>query len=164
MPSKLSENAGLLQVLLPLRSSTLAKVSKLAIELHQAVHVMPELWCLTVWNLREDTGCGVVCLNDDMLVELSGVHAKRGVESISLMVIEVHGDIDRQAEKLAPLAGLPVIGHGWLCLQDCSEEITMPVLVLAPVLKVLKHGIQLAIWVALQVSVDADVPPVANLL
>lgn len=76
--------------------------------------------------LRENTGCGVVCLNYDMLVELSGVHAKGGVESISLVVIEVHGDVDRQAEELAPLAGLPVIGHGWLCLQDCSEEITMP--------------------------------------
>lgn len=53
VPSKLSEKASLLQVLLPLRSSTLAKVSKLAIELHQAIHVMPELWCLTVWDLQQ---------------------------------------------------------------------------------------------------------------
>ena len=26
--------------------------------------------------LREDAGCGVVCLYDDMLIELSGVHAQ----------------------------------------------------------------------------------------
>ena len=76
--------------------------------------------------LREDTGCGVVGLNDDMLVELSGVHAKGGVKRISLVVVEVHSDVDRQTEELAPLTGLPIIGHGWLCLQDCSEEITMP--------------------------------------
>ena len=54
--------------------------------------------------LREDAGSGVVCLYDDMLVELSGVHAQRGVEGISLMVIQIHGDIHRQAEEFAPLA------------------------------------------------------------
>lgn len=38
-----------------------------------------------------------------------------------------------------------------------------PVLILTPVLKVLKHRVQLAVWVALQVPVDADVAPVPNL-
>ena len=37
-------------------------------------------------------------------------------------------------------------------------------LVLAPVLEVLKHGVELVVGVALQVAVDADVAPVANLL
>ena len=39
----------------------------------------------------------------------------------------------------------------------------MSVFVLAPVLKVLKEGVELVVRVPLQVAVDADVPPVANL-
>ena len=39
----------------------------------------------------------------------------------------------------------------------------MAVLILAPVLKVLEEGVDLVVGVALQVPVDADVPPVANL-
>lgn len=61
--------------------------------------------------LREDASRSIVCLNDDMLVELSGIHAQRRVEGISLMIIQVHGDIYRQAKELAPLTGLPVIDH-----------------------------------------------------
>lgn len=38
-----------------------------------------------------------------------------------------------------------------------------PVFILTPVLKVLKHRVQLAVWVTLQVPVDADVAPVPNL-
>jgi hypothetical protein len=34
----------------------------------------------------------------------------------------------------------------------------VPVLVLAPVLEVLKHGVQLVVGVALQVAVHGDVP------
>ena len=108
------------------------------------------------------------------------------------MVIQIHGDIYRQAEEFAPLARLPVINHGWLCLQDSSEEVSVPatsiatvqsqprstsrhtteqnkqqshipVFVLAPVLKVFKHWVQLAVWITLQVPVDADVAPVTNL-
>ena len=40
----------------------------------------------------------------------------------------------------------------------------LPVFILTPVLKILEHGIQLAVWVALQMPVYADVPPVPNLL
>jgi hypothetical protein len=39
-----------------------------------------------------------------------------------------------------------------------------PALVLAPSLKVLEQGVELALWVALQVAVDGDVAPVADLL
>lgn len=76
--------------------------------------------------LWEDASCGVVCLNDDMLVELRSVQAKGGVESITLMVIEVHGYIYREAEEFAPLPGLPIVGHCRLCLQDGCEEVAMP--------------------------------------
>ena len=37
--------------------------------------------------LWKDTRCGVVRLDDDMLVELGGVHAQGGVEGVSLVVI-----------------------------------------------------------------------------
>lgn len=33
-------------------------------------------WALQIAYLREDAGSGVVCLYDDMLVELGGVHAQ----------------------------------------------------------------------------------------
>ena len=39
----------------------------------------------------------------------------------------------------------------------------MAVLILAPILKVLKERVELVVWVALQMPVDADVPPVADL-
>ncbi len=39
----------------------------------------------------------------------------------------------------------------------------MTVLVLAPVLKVLEQGVDLVVRVPLQMPVDADVPPVADL-
>lgn len=39
----------------------------------------------------------------------------------------------------------------------------MPVLILAPVLKILENGIQLELRVSLQMPVDGDVPPVPNL-
>jgi hypothetical protein len=49
-------------------------------------------------------------------------------------------------------------------LEDGAEEVAVPVLVLAPVLKVLEQRVQLVVGVALQVAVDGDVAPVANLL
>lgn len=39
----------------------------------------------------------------------------------------------------------------------------MSVLILAPVLKIFKEGVQLVVWISLQVTVYADVSPVANL-
>ena len=53
--------------------------------------------------------------------------------------------------------------HLWLRLEEGREEVAVAVLILAPVLKVLKERVDLVIWVALQMPVDADVPPVANL-
>lgn len=40
----------------------------------------------------------------------------------------------------------------------------MPILVLAPVLEVFKHGENLVIRVPLQMPINANVPPVANTL
>jgi hypothetical protein len=49
---------------------------------------------------------------------------------------------------------------GFYCLhthlEDGAEEVTVPVLVLAPVLKVLKQGVQLVVGVALQVPANRD--------
>ena len=57
----------------------------------------------------------------------------------------------------------PGAPHLRLRLQDGREEVAVAVLVLAPVLKVLKQRVQLVVRVALQVAVDADIPPVADL-
>ena len=40
----------------------------------------------------------------------------------------------------------------------------MPVLILAPVLEVLEDGVNLVLWVRLEVPEDGDVPPVPNFL
>lgn len=50
----------------------------------------------------EEAGCGVVGLDDDVLVELLGVQAQRLVEAAALVVVEVHGDVDGVAEEAAP--------------------------------------------------------------
>ena len=61
-----------------------------------------------------------------MLVELGGVEADAFIEGRPLVVVQVHGDVDGQAEELAPLAALPVIQELGLCLQDSAEEVTVP--------------------------------------
>lgn len=40
----------------------------------------------------------------------------------------------------------------------------MSVLILAPILEVLENGVALVLWILLQVPVNADVPPVTDLL
>lgn len=57
---------------------------------------------------------------------------------------------------------MPAMQHVLGTLQNKLQS-HIPVFVLAPVLEVLKHRIQLAVWVTLQVPVDADVAPVTNL-
>lgn len=72
-----------------------------------------------------------------MLVELSGVQTALLVEGRTLVVVQVHGDVDRVAEEAAPQLGVPTLQHLGLSLQHGGEEISVAVLVLAPVLKVL---------------------------
>lgn len=50
-----------------------------------------------------------------------------------------------------------------LRFEQRGHEISVPVLVLTPVLKVLEKGVELVVWIPLQVPVDANVPPVADL-
>lgn len=99
-----------------------------------------------------------------MLVELGSVQANRLVEGGAAVVVQVHGDVHRQAEEAGPQLGLPVVDQLGPGLQHSGEEVAVAVLVLAPVLKVLEQGVQLVVGVALQVAVNADVAPVANLL
>ena len=53
--------------------------------------------------------------------------------------------------------------HLRLRLEQCSHKVSVAILILAPVFKILKQGVQLIIWVPLKVAVDADVAPVTNL-
>ena len=119
---------------------------------------------LHIRYLWEDSLSGSIGLNNDVLVELSVFHTERLVKGCSLMVIQVHGDVHGQAEETRPHAGLEVIQELWTSLKDSSEEITVARFILAPVLKVLEHWIELVVWVSLQVSIDGNVSPVANLL
>lgn len=70
----------------------------------------------------------------------------------------------REAEETRPEFGLPVIEELRLCLHESREEISVSVLILAPVLKVLKDGVALELRVFFEVPVNGNVPPVTNLL
>jgi hypothetical protein len=80
------------------------------------------------------------------------------------VVVEVHGDVDGEAEEAAPQLGDPVVQQLGARLEHGRQEIAVAVLVLAPVLEVLEQRVDLVVRVALQVAVDADVAPVADLL
>lgn len=78
-----------------------------------------------------------------MHVELLGVEAKGFIEVRPLVVIEVHGNVDGQAEETCPQLGAPGGQELRVALQHGSEEVAMAVLVLAPVLKLLEDGVAL---------------------
>ena len=69
-----------------------------------------------------------------------------------------------QAEEAAPPLGLLVVEPLRVRLEHLGQEVAVAVLVLAPVLEVLKQRVELLVGVALQVAVDGDVAPVADLL
>jgi len=69
----------------------------------------------------------------------------------------------RKAEESSPQLGLPVIKELRLGFEQSREEVPVPVLILAPVLKVLEDGIDLELRVGLQMPVNGDVPPVSDL-
>jgi len=73
-------------------------------------------------------------------------------------------DTHGKAEEAGPKLGLPVIEELRLCLHKSREEITMSVLILAPVLEVLEDWVALVLRVLLQMPEDTNVPPVSNLL
>ena len=86
------------------------------------------LHVLEVWSSpggRGDTG--------EAPVELLGVEAERFVEGRALVVVKVHGDVNREAEEFGPGACLPVFHQLRPRLQDGREEVAMPVLVLLPI-------------------------------
>ncbi len=81
--------------------------------------MLPHLW--------EDALCAVVCLDDDMLVELLCVHAQRLVEGRALVVVEVHGDVHTQTEETAPQVGDSALEELGLGLEERGEEVTVSV-------------------------------------
>ncbi len=74
----------------------------------------------------------------------------------------------REAVQPGPQFGLPIVEKLRLGLQKCREEISIAVLILAPVLKVLwelvPRWVTWVLRVGLQISVDCDMPTVPNLL
>lgn len=76
------------------------------------------------------------------------------------------GNAHRETEESGPNLCLPVVGRDKLLLrlQESREEVTMAVLILAPVFEVLENGVQLLVGVLLQMAVNGDVTPISNLL
>lgn len=70
----------------------------------------------------------------------------------------------RKAEEARPQLCLPVIEELRLCFHQSREEITVAVLVLAPVLKVLENWITCVLRIGLEMPVYGNVPPVSNFL
>jgi hypothetical protein len=79
------------------------------------------------------------------------------------VIVQVHGDVHGQAKESTPQLGFRVVQEFRSRLQDGGKEVTVSVFVLAPVFKVLEDRVQLVVRVRLQVSVDGDVSPVADL-
>lgn len=123
-----------------------------------------ELGVVGVDDLGEDLRGGLVGLVDDVHVELRGVQAEGTVELLAGVVVQVHGHVHGQAEEARPELGLPVVDELGAGLEARGEEVTVTVLILAPVLEVLEDGIELVVGVRLEVAVDGDVTPVADLL
>lgn len=71
---------------------------------------------------------------------------------------------DRQAEEARPELGPPVLEVVGGALHDRRQKVAVAVLVLAPVLELLEDGVQLLVGVVLEIAVDGDVAPVADLL
>jgi len=70
----------------------------------------------------------------------------------------------RKAEEARPQLCLPVIEKLRLCFHQSREEITMAVLILAPVLEVLENRITYELRIGLEMPVYGNVPPVPNFL
>ena len=164
MRSEAREDRQLLQRLDKVGCIRRADGGKLLVQLHHLVASLEELGVLDVEHRGEDARRRLVRLDDDVLVELRRLQAHRLVERTALVVVEVHRHVDAEAEEAAPQLALPGVEELRLRLEERGEEVSVPRLVLAPVLEVLEHGVQLAVGVALQVAVDGDVSPVSDLL
>ena len=140
------------------------RLGQLLVHDDELVKVLLELRVVGVDDLGEDGRGGLVGLVDDVHVELGGVQADGLVELGAGVVVEVHGHVHGQAEEPGPQLGLKVVDELRPGLEARGEEVTVAVLVLAPVLEVLEDGVELVVGVGLEVAVDGDVPPVANLL
>ena len=140
------------------------RLGQLLVHDDELVEVLLELRVVGVDDLGEDGRGGLVGLVNDVHVELGGVQADGLVELGAGVVVEVHGHVHGQAEEPGPQLGLKVVDELGPGLEARGEEVTVAVLVLAPVLEVLENGVELVVGVGLEVAVDGDVPPVANLL
>ena len=135
----------------------------LLVRLQHAVQRRLESRIIRVNDLRENSRGRFVRLVNDVHVELGGVHAQRFVKFRSGVIVQVHGDVHGQAKESTPQLGFRVVQEFRPRFQDGGEEVAVSVFVLAPVFKVLEDRVQLIVRVRLQVSVDRDVSPVANL-
>ena len=140
------------------------RLGELLVHADELVEVHLKLGVVGVDDLGEDGRGGLVGLVDDVHVELGGVQADGLVELGAGVVVEVHGHVHGQAEEPGPQLSLEIVDELGPRLEARGEEVTVAVLILAPVLEVLEDGVKLVVWVLLEVAVDGDVPPVADLL
>lgn len=73
-------------------------------------------------HLREDAHAGLVCLNEHVLAELRCVEAQGLVKGGALVVVQVHGHVDRQAEELGPGLGNGALQQPGLGLEQGCEQ------------------------------------------
>jgi hypothetical protein len=72
------------------------------------------------------------------------------------VVVEVHGHVHGQAEEPGPQLSLEIVDELGPRLEARGEEVTVAVLILAPVLEVLEDGVELVVGVLLEVAVDDE--------
>ena len=163
LAAKAAKHGALAIALATLRVVRLGDGRHLLVRLQHAVQRRLESRIIRVNDLRENSRGRFVRLVNDVHVELGGVHAQRFVKFRSGVIVQVHGDVHGQAKESTPQLGFRVVQEFRPRFQDGGEEVAVSVFVLAPVFKVLEDRVQLIVRVRLQVSVDRDVSPVANL-
>ena len=152
-----------MQVLHDFRTFTLTDGLELGVHADELVETRLELRVVGVDDLRENRRRRLVGLVNDVHVELRRVQTERFVELTAAVIVQVHGDVHGQAEESRPELRFGGVDQLRARLQNRREEVAVTVFVLAPVLKVLEQRVQLLVRVRLQVAVDGDVTPVANL-
>ena len=84
--------------ILPQLVASLGALEHLGVQRHKLVHLGEEVGVLDVRHGAEDALGGAVGLYDDVLVELCRVKTHSLVECRPLVVVQVHGDVDADAD------------------------------------------------------------------
>ena len=98
---------------------------ELRVELDKGVHLGEEIWMLHIRDGRKDARRRAIGFDDDVLIEHRGIQSQCAIECLALMVVEIHRDVDGQAEESGPQFGTLFVQNIRIRFQKRAEEISM---------------------------------------